>query len=76
MEAIINSLMAGEITLITCIFWFIIAMILGAIGGAIGGIIVGGKHMGNELATMMGSFFGPMAAAPGVLIALIILLFI
>jgi hypothetical protein len=75
-DEIINSLMAGEITLITCIMWYIIAMIIGAIGGAIGGIIVGGKHMGNELAAMMGSFFGPMAAAPGVLIALIILLFI
>jgi len=75
-EEIINSLMVGEITLITCILWYITAMIVGAIGGAIGGIIVGGKHMGNELAAMMGSFFGPMAAAPGVLIALIILLFI
>jgi len=75
-EAIINSLMAGEITLITGILWCIIAIIFGAIGGAIGGIIVGGKHMGNELAAMMGSFFGPIAAVPGVIIALIILMFI
>lgn len=76
MDEIINALMTGEITLITCIIWYIIAMIIGAIGGAVGGMIVGGKHMGYELAAMMGSFFGPMAAAPGVLIALIILLFI
>ncbi len=76
MDATLNSLMAGEITLTTIILWYIIAMLVGAIGGAVGGIIVGGKHMGNELAAMMGSFFGPMAAAPGVLLALIILLFI
>jgi len=75
-DAILNSLMSGEITLITGILWFIIATIVGAIGGAIGGIVVGGEHMGNELAAMMGSFFGPMAAAPGILIALLILLFI
>jgi hypothetical protein len=75
-DEIINALMAGEITLITCILWYIIAMIIGAIGGAIGGIIVGGEHLGNELAAMMGGFFGPMAAAPGVLLALIILIFI
>jgi len=75
-EEIINSLMAGEITLITGILWYIIALVIGAIGGAVGGMIVGGKHMGYELAAMMGCFFGPMAAAPGVLIALIILLFI
>ena len=76
MEEIFNTLINGEITLITCILWYIIAFIIGAIGGAIGGIVVGGAHMGNELAAMMGSFFGPIAAAPGVLLALIILLFI
>ena len=76
MEQIFNTLINGEITLITCILWYIIAFIIGAIGGAIGGIVVGGAHMGNELAAMMGSFFGPIAAAPGVLLALIILLFI
>lgn len=76
MDNIINALMAGDITLVTGIIWYIVALVVGAIGGAIGGVIVGGKHMGNELAAMMGSFFGPMAAAPGVLIALIVLLFI
>jgi len=75
-EDTINSLIAGEITLITCAIWYCIALAIGAVGGAIGGIIVGGKHMGNELAAMMGGFFGPIAAAPGVLLALIILIFI
>jgi len=75
-EDIFNSLMAGDITLITCVLWYGIALAIGAAGGAIGGMIVGGQHMGYELAAMLGAFFGPMAAAPGVLLALIILLFI
>jgi len=53
-----------------------LAIVAGIIGGAIGGIIVGGKHLGNELAAMMGGFYGPMAAIPGIVIALIALSFI
>jgi hypothetical protein len=75
-EGIFNSLLTGEITLITCAIWYCIALAIGAAGGAIGGIIVGGEHLGNDLAAMMGGFFGPLAAAPGVLLALIILSFI
>ncbi|MBL4682279.1 MAG: hypothetical protein JKY88_16365 [Pseudomonadales bacterium] len=76
MEEIINALATGEITLITCVVWSCIAVVIGAIGGAIGGIIVGGKHIGYELAAMMGGFYGPIAVVPGVLLALIILFFI
>ncbi len=68
-----ESLTTGEITLTTCILGPTIALIFGAIGGAIGGIIIGGEHLGKELAAMMGGFFGPIAAVPGVLVALIIL---
>lgn len=39
-------------------------------GGALGGVIVGGKHLGNELAAMMGGFYGPMAGIGGVLLGL------
>ncbi len=76
MDNILDAMMAGDITLITVILWYIVALVLGAVGGAIGGMLVGGEHMGNELAAMMGAFFGPIAAAPGVLLALIVLLFI
>jgi hypothetical protein len=43
------------------------------IGGAFGGVLVGGKHLGNELAAMMGSFYGPLAGSGGVALALIAL---
>lgn len=75
-QDIYNSLMAGDITIVNGIIWYVIALLVGAIGGAIGGIVIGGKHMGNELAAMMGAFFGPIAAAPGVLVGLIVLAFI
>ena len=76
MDTIIDTLSGNNITITTFLLGFIIALVTGVIGGAIGGIIVGGKHMGNELAAMMGGFFGPIAAGPGVIIALIVLLFI
>ena len=54
-----------------------VALIVGAmasiIGGALGGIAVGGKALGNELAALMGSFYGPLAGAAGVLIGLVVL---
>tara|TARA_R110002074_G_scaffold402220_2_gene604833 strand:+ start:121955 stop:122185 length:231 start_codon:yes stop_codon:yes gene_type:complete len=70
---ITNLLMMGDLTALTIIIWAIVALFVGAIGGAIGGIIVGGEHLGNELAAMMGAFYGPIAALPGVVIALLVL---
>ena len=66
----------SELSLVTAIIFVIVAFVVSAIGGAIGGIIVGGKHIGNDLAAMMGSFYGPINAIPAALLALIILLFI
>ncbi|MEQ8427049.1 MAG: hypothetical protein RLT87_11220 [Gammaproteobacteria bacterium] len=76
MGDIINMMMAGELTILTFIIWSVVALIVGAIGGAIGGMIVGGEHIGHELAAMMGTFYGPIAALPGVVIGLIVLLVI
>jgi len=42
-------------------------------GGALGGIAVGGKALGNELAALMGGFYGPLAGVPGILIGLVLL---
>ena len=39
-------------------------------GGAIGGVIVGGKALGNELAAMLGGFYGPLAGIAGIVIGL------
>jgi hypothetical protein len=55
----------------------VLALILGAaaslIGGALGGVAIGGKALGNELAAMMGGFFGPLAVVPGIVVGLIFL---
>ena len=42
-------------------------------GGVLGGIAVGGKAIGNELAALMGGFYGPLAGGTGVLLGLIVL---
>jgi hypothetical protein len=43
------------------------------VGGALGGIAVGGKAIGNELAAMMGGFYGPLAGFTGIALGLIVL---
>lgn len=42
-------------------------------GGSLGGIAVGGKALGNELAALMGGFYGPLAGVAGILLGLIVL---
>ncbi len=74
-ESVLTALNSGQVTVGTALIALVIAAVAGGIGGAIGGIIVGGKHMGNELAAMMGSFYGPVAAIPGVVLALVVFLF-
>ncbi len=76
MSEVFSSLSAENITLISFVWGGLIALVVGIIGGAVGGIIVGGKHIGNELAAMMGAFYGPMATVPGILIGLLVLKFI
>jgi hypothetical protein len=54
-----------------------VALIMGvfasAIGGAGGGLLVGGKAIGNELAAIMGSFYGMVGALPGLVVGLVAL---
>ncbi len=76
MGDVFSSVASGDISIITSAIYILIALIVSAIGGSIGGILVGGKHMGNELAAMMGSFYGPIGAVPGILLALVVLVFI
>lgn len=73
MPAIVQELMQGNITWATGGIFCLWACVLGALGGAAGGVIVGGRHIGYGLSAMMGTFFGPIAALPGVLLALIAL---
>lgn len=64
-----------DVTFLSGGLLLILALFSGALGGAVGGMIVGGKALGNELAAMMGAFFGPVASLPGVLLGLLILAF-
>ena len=50
-----------------------VGVIASALGGAVGGVIVGGKSIGNEIAAMMGSFYGPLAGIGGVALGLAVL---
>lgn len=42
-------------------------------GGALSGIVIGGKHLGPNLAALMGAFFGPLAGTTGLAIGLLVL---
>ncbi|MGO9132795.1 MAG: hypothetical protein ACLP8A_01935 [Methylovirgula sp.] len=42
------------------------------VGGAVGGVLVGGKAIGNELAALMGGFYGPLAGATGTFIGILL----
>ena len=51
----------------------IVGVMASVIGGALGGVAVGGKALGNELAALMGGFYGPLAGVPGIVIGLLVL---
>ena len=71
-----QSFASNEITIGTGLICLLLALIVGACAGAAGGLKIGAADLGKEMAASMGAFFGPIAAVPGVLIALIILKFI
>lgn len=68
-----NNLMMGEITLLTGLFWLLIAIIISGIGGAIGGMLLAGKDLGYQLAAIIGSLFGPAGVIPVAAIGLVVL---
>jgi len=63
----------GSLTLLDAVIAFVIGSVASLAGGALSGVLVGGKALGNELAAMMGGFYGPLAGIPGVIIGLIAL---
>jgi hypothetical protein len=61
------------LSLVDTVIALAIGIVASVAGGALGGILVGGKALGNELAAMMGSFYGPLAGSGGVALALLAL---
>ncbi|MGK7919180.1 MAG: hypothetical protein AB4080_04130 [Trichodesmium sp.] len=72
----VSNLAAGEITILTAIFWLGVASAISIIGGAIGGIWLAGKDLGYNLAAMIGGLFGPAGVIPAVIVGLAILKFV
>ncbi len=73
MESFLHSLAASEINALTGIVWLVASLLFGALAGALSAMKLAGKDIGNELALMMGSVFGPIAVIPGVLLGLVVL---
>jgi hypothetical protein len=63
----------GDISIIGAAVALIVGTAASIVGGALGGIAVGGKDIGNELAAMMGGFYGPLAGVAGMVLGLIVL---
>jgi hypothetical protein len=53
-------------------FWFLTAAVAGALGGAATGVKIGGHVMGNDMAALMGGFFGISAVAPAAIVVLLV----
>lgn len=47
----------------------LLAAVCGTAGGAATGIKIGGQAMGNEMAALMGGFFGLSAVLPAAIVA-------
>lgn len=62
-----------ELTAGSAALALVIGLIAAGIGGVAGGILTGGKHIGNELAAVMGSFYGPVGVVPGMIVGLLLL---
>ncbi|WP_293140756.1 hypothetical protein [Okeania sp. SIO3I5] len=72
----LSNLTSGEITILTAIFWLVVASGISIIAGAIGGIWLAGKDLGYSLAAMIGGLFGPAGVIPAVVLGLAILKFV
>jgi hypothetical protein len=64
---------SGDLSIVVAAVALIAGTAAALIGGAFGGVVVGGKALGNELAAMMGGFYGPLAGVPGLVVGLIVL---
>jgi len=65
-----------QLNLGSIVLWTLAAFGVSILGGALSGMLLAGKDLGHNLAAAMGALFGPVAATPGILVGLIVLLFI
>jgi hypothetical protein len=62
-----------EVTAASAVAALVVGLIASGVGGAGGGVFTGGKAIDNQLAAMMGSFYGPVGVVPGLIVGLIAL---
>ncbi len=62
----------GVLSMMTSVLMCLAAVVAGAGGGAATGIKIGGEAMGNQMAALMGGFFGLSAVAPAAVAAVLI----
>lgn len=64
---------SGDLTIIGAAIALAVGTAASLVGGALGGVVIGGKALGNELAALMGGFYGPLAGVPGLVVGSIVL---
>lgn len=73
MEALLEEMSSGHLSLVTGVAWVGIAWVMSMIGGALTGLAMAGEDIGNELSTLMGGMFGTTIGAPAALLGLLLL---
>jgi hypothetical protein len=76
MQYLMHAIADGRLNTASILLWTVASIVLSVVAGAVSGMVLAGKDLGNQLAALMGAMFGPVAAAPGVLAALIVLAFL
>jgi len=70
------ELASGRLTIVTIVMWTLLSIVLSVAAGGVAGLVLARKDLGASLAALMGAMYGPVAAVPGILAALIVLAFI
>ncbi len=73
MGDLVNSLVVGDINLLTGLVWLLMATVLSMVGGAVGGMLLAGKDIGYEFSAMLGGLFAPAGVVPGIVLGLFLL---
>ena len=73
MDALLEQMSSGHLTLATGVAWVGVAWVLSMIGGALTGLALAGEDIGHELSTLMGGVYGTTVGAPAALVGLLLL---
>jgi hypothetical protein len=74
MHILTQRLAAGELNAASIAVWTAVSVFLSVAGGALSGLWLARKDLGSSLAAALGAMYGPVAAVPGILVGLIVLL--